>query len=76
MEYFPDSNFDSLIYLSTHQLWVDPRDKVYGLLGLASPKITAAVRPQYSSPVGTVYRDIFLLLLGQLQHLDLLRYAK
>jgi hypothetical protein len=76
MEYFPESNFDSLIYLSTHQLCVDPRDKVYGLLGLASPKIAATVRPQYSSPVGTVYRDIFLLLLDQIQRLDSLRYAK
>ncbi|KAK5652292.1 hypothetical protein OQA88_10640 [Cercophora sp. LCS_1] len=38
----------------------DPRDKIYGILGIAPKRITRAIRPDYTLSVGDVYRTTFL----------------
>ncbi|KAK0657837.1 heterokaryon incompatibility protein-domain-containing protein [Cercophora newfieldiana] len=51
----------------------DPRDKIYGVLGLVPPKFGARVQPEYLNSVGDVYRDIVLLHAehtGRLEHLE------
>lgn len=46
-----------------HQrLCSDPRDKIYGHLGLASPKLLNDINVEYSLPVVSVYRDLFIVL--------------
>ncbi|KAK4214226.1 heterokaryon incompatibility protein-domain-containing protein [Rhypophila decipiens] len=37
------------------------RDYIYALLGLVPPKISDRIQPNYSTPVGQVYRDVALL---------------
>ncbi|CAM1511935.1 Fc.00g094480.m01.CDS01 [Cosmosporella sp. VM-42] len=64
-------NFASLLLRITHLECSNPRDKVYGLLGLASPSFLARVRPQYSLPVSSIYRDLFLSLTDQTKRLHL-----
>jgi len=52
---------------------VDPRDKVYGALGLVPPGIAARIQPDYLRPVGDAYRDIVLSHMeytGRLEHLE------
>lgn len=53
----------------------DPRDKVYGLLGLAPPRFAANIRPNYSSSVSEVYKQALLVYLEQTRRLDLLEYC-
>ncbi|KAL7627071.1 hypothetical protein AAE478_003847 [Parahypoxylon ruwenzoriense] len=63
-------NFRVLLLTFSDRLCSDPRDKVYGLLGLASQEVLSQVRPQYSLPFEEIYRDTFLCLLDQTQRLD------
>lgn len=53
----------------------EPKDKVYGLLGIAPPILASRIRPQYSLSVAAVYKDIFLVYLNQVQRLDLLQHC-
>ncbi|KAJ4226179.1 hypothetical protein NW759_004765 [Fusarium solani] len=62
-------NFAILLLRVTHLDCSNPRDKVYGLLGLASPSLLARVQAQYAEPVESVYRDLFLAMTDQMQRL-------
>ncbi|RDW56869.1 heterokaryon incompatibility protein [Coleophoma crateriformis] len=48
----------------------DPRDKIYGLLGLVSEKL--AIKIDYSRPIKEVYMDCMKRLIEHSQNLDLL----
>lgn len=55
---------------------VDPRDKIYGVLGMVPDLDKAFVEgtlPSYEIPVQTVYRDACLQILECSEHLDFLR---
>ena len=54
---------------------MDPRDKVYGLLGLAPFWFRERIKPRYDLSVGEVYKEAFLAYLQHTQRLDLLRYT-
>lgn len=62
-------NFAILLLRVTHLDCSNPRDKVYGLLGLASTGLLARVKPQYAQPVESVYRDLFLAMTDQMKRL-------
>ena len=53
----------------------DPRDKVYGLLGLTGPLFNASVKVNYSLPVEQVYKDIFLAHTSITKRLELLKHC-
>ncbi|RMJ11523.1 hypothetical protein CDV36_008807 [Fusarium kuroshium] len=50
----------------------DPRDKVYGLLGLLPPEFRQKITPDYDAPVAKVYTDTALVLIEHTKRLDLL----
>jgi hypothetical protein len=50
----------------------DPRDKVYGILGLASSEFTARITPDYELPLLKLYRNVFFEYLAITGRLDLL----
>ncbi|KAK4450969.1 HET-domain-containing protein [Podospora aff. communis PSN243] len=54
------------------RLCTDARDKIYGLLGLVSPAITANIRLDYSMPVEQVYIDAVLSHLRVTHRLEML----
>lgn len=56
------------------QACTDPRDRVYGVLGLTSSG-TAMIEPNYAKPVGTVFKDAFLSHLKSEDRLEQLRYC-
>lgn len=53
----------------------EPRDKVYGLLGLMGPGFVARVRADYALSVERVYRDAFLAHAEVTQRLELLKHC-
>jgi hypothetical protein len=50
----------------------DPKDRIYGLLGLSSPSFASRTTSQYSLSVAEVYKNAFLLHLEQSQRLEML----
>ncbi|KAJ8118701.1 hypothetical protein OPT61_g373 [Boeremia exigua] len=66
--YFPDhmlylsqeldlTRMDQIVRALRHKLCKDPRDKIYGLLGLLSSTPIAKILPEYSWPI----RDVYLM---------------
>ncbi|EXM16651.1 hypothetical protein V3481_018391 [Fusarium oxysporum f. sp. vasinfectum] len=66
---FDGLNFATLLQMVTHLECFDPRDKVYGLLGLAASSLLPHIHPEYALPVAEVYRNLFLGLQDQLKRL-------
>jgi Heterokaryon incompatibility protein (HET) len=66
------ADFHELLSTTAAQLCSNPRDKVYGLLGLTSPSVLASITPQYSKSVAFVYQDAFFAMVKETQRLDVL----
>ncbi|KAK0634161.1 heterokaryon incompatibility protein-domain-containing protein [Immersiella caudata] len=68
---------DNLFYivLSGAYISVDPRDKVYGFLGLASPRVQAQVLADYSKQTKDIYTEWFTSVLVDWASLDPLYFA-
>lgn len=49
----------------------DPRDKIYGLLGLTNGEESSLIVSDYASPVSTVYEQVTLKLLQHHRNLDM-----
>ena len=65
----------SLISVTHLRECSDPRDKVYGILGISPPAFSMNIRPQYSLSVSAVYQEAFLIYLDRMQRLDLLEHC-
>ncbi|KAF2107227.1 hypothetical protein BDV96DRAFT_308187 [Lophiotrema nucula] len=50
----------------------DPRDRVYGLLGIANEDFRGQIKPDYSSSVAKVYREAVVAEVGTSYRLDIL----
>ena len=50
----------------------DPRDKVYGLLGIAADIEAHEIDPDYTLPVGDIYRNLAVLYIRKQNNLDVL----
>lgn len=61
-----------LLYASLHAC-SDPKDKVYGILGIVDPAFSQRIRPQYSMSKADVYKNTALAYLDEYGRLDLLR---
>ena len=66
------SDFFKLMTMSRSRECADPRDKLYGVLSLASPLIAQGIKPQYNQDVAEVYKDAAVLYFGICSRLDLL----
>jgi hypothetical protein len=51
----------------------EPHDKVYAILGLIPPVLASKIHPDYSSPVSTVFKDVFLAYLDVVRRFDLIQ---
>lgn len=61
-----------LLFLVRHRLCSDPRDRIYGILGMAGYGFASRIVPRYSQPIHQVYKDAFLAYLDLTSRLDLL----
>ena len=64
-----------MLDLSRSKGCAEPRDKVYGLLGLTAPLFSASVKTDYSLPLEQVYKETFLAHAGITQRLELLKHC-
>lgn len=64
-----------LLDLSRSKGCAEPRDKVYGLLGLTAPLFNASVKADYSLSVEKVYKDTFLAHASITKRLELLKHC-
>lgn len=53
----------------------DPRDKIYGMMGLGGPKIQNLFRPDYTLPVEKVYEIFVTSLLRETKNLHVLSHV-
>jgi hypothetical protein len=65
----------TLLDLSRSKGCADPRDKIYGLLGLTAPTFSRSLNTDYSRTVANVYKDAFLAHLGVTRRLELLKHC-
>nr|OQO20961.1 hypothetical protein B0A51_10238 [Rachicladosporium sp. CCFEE 5018] len=49
--------FTSSLFALAGQAYTDPRDRIYGALGLAPPSVRSLITPDYEASVAEVYRD-------------------
>jgi hypothetical protein len=54
------SNAGTLFGIASTSKCSNPRDRIYGLLGLLHPNLSKSIRPQYALPVADVYIQAFL----------------
>ena len=66
------ASISSLLFIAQSGLCMNPRDKVYGILGLAPERVVSRIRPQYSLAPEVVYRDTFLALMREFDSLNLI----
>ncbi|CZR69106.1 uncharacterized protein PAC_19007 [Phialocephala subalpina] len=65
--------FDRLLNVANSTNSRDPRDKVYGLIGLMDPIIAAQLVPNYESPPSKVYASVAKIFVLTYANLDPLR---
>ena len=65
-----------LLQVSRTVFATNPRDKVYGLLGLMDERIAALVKPDYSDTVENIYRSFTLATIEATKSLDVLRHCE
>jgi hypothetical protein len=68
-------NFLILLSRAHQRLCKDQRDKVYGILSLASPELLKHIAADYGQPVGSVYRDVFVAVVKHTKRLEILSYT-
>jgi len=67
-----NTGLDRLLLRTLHQECSEPRDRVYGLLGLMPASFSSLIAPDYSLSVTQVYKNAFLIYLQQKNDLHLL----
>ena len=69
------TNLYSILSLSRAAFSIDPRDKVYGLLGLMEDSLASLIEPDYTAPVLNVYRSFTLATIAATGSLDIVRHT-
>ncbi|KAK6606664.1 hypothetical protein H4I95_04313 [Botrytis cinerea] len=74
----PDSmrKLPELLRWAKHRNCSDPRDKIYGILGLVSPSIADGIVCNYSIPVAEVYKSAVLSHVTVTKRLHLLQHCQ
>jgi hypothetical protein len=69
------TNTYRLLNLSRLVFSTDPRDKVYGLLGLMDESLASLIEPDYTDTVLNVYRSFTLTIIEATGSLDVIRHT-
>ncbi|KAF2840182.1 hypothetical protein M501DRAFT_1023505 [Patellaria atrata CBS 101060] len=65
--------FNRVVRLPDKRRCTDPRDYVYGILGLTPKRLAAKIRPDYSLSVPQVYTETTLVYMNHVQRLELIQ---
>ncbi|KAK4220815.1 heterokaryon incompatibility protein-domain-containing protein [Podospora fimiseda] len=66
----------NLLLLTAGRQCLNPRDKVYGILGLAAQRTADAIHPDYDLPLKDAYKSVVLADAQDRQRLDLLDHCE
>jgi hypothetical protein len=66
------TTFQTFIRGASNRKATDPRDKIYGILGILPAQFASRIKPDYSLSVGDVYRSFALAYFEHFQRLDIL----
>ncbi|CAK1356397.1 unnamed protein product [Cercospora beticola] len=66
------STLRDIVTIARQHSCFDPRDKIYGMLGLLGPRLREGIRPSYHRSFEDIYQEIFLLHCKETKRLDLL----
>ena len=69
------TNLYRILHLSCTVFSIDPRDKIYGLLGLVEDSLASLIEPDYTAPVLNVYRLFTLATIEATRSLDIIRHT-
>ncbi|TGO44710.1 hypothetical protein BCON_0472g00060 [Botryotinia convoluta] len=72
----PMRELPELLRWAKHRNCSDPRDKIYGVLGLVSPSIANGITCNYSIPVAEVYKSAVLSHVTVMKRLHLLQHSQ
>nr|POE61748.1 heterokaryon incompatibility protein 6, or allele [Quercus suber] len=67
-----DGPFMTTLLRLNQKACLDPRDRVYGALGLAPQSLASRIIPDYTRPVADVYKDFCLALCGESGRMEFL----
>lgn len=70
-----DHSMSNILDTSRSKGCADPRDKIYGLLGITPPSFSSAINVDYERSVEEVYKEAFLTHLGATKRLELLKHC-
>ncbi len=74
-EYRVWNGISGLLHSASQAGCVDPRDRIYGLLGMCERQLAAQIQPDYTLSHPQVYKDFFTHFVEQYQSLLLLQYC-
>lgn len=66
---------EHLLLWTRNQQCSDPRDKVYGILGLLDPRIVAKIEVDYSTPAWKTYAQLVLAEMEAYQKLNMINHC-
>ena len=69
------TNLHRLLNLTRTVFSTDPRDKVYGLLGLMEDDLVRLIKPDYADSVSNVYHAFTIAIIKATGTLDVIRHA-
>ncbi|KAI0386421.1 HET-domain-containing protein [Hypomontagnella monticulosa] len=67
--YIDNETFDAILHRFQGRLCIDDRDRIYGLMSLASSEVTRGITPNYEQSPVEVYKHTFLACTQQAQRL-------
>ncbi|KGO66067.1 Heterokaryon incompatibility [Penicillium italicum] len=71
----PLASSEHLLLWTRNQRCTDPRDKIYGMLGLLDPRIVAKIELDYSIPVWKTYLQLVLAEMEVYQKLNMINHC-
>ena len=71
----PLASCEHLFLWTRNQQCLDPRDKVYGILGLLDPRIVAKIEVNYSTPAWKTYAQLVLAEMEVYQKLNMINHC-
>lgn len=75
LDYDFGQSLSNILDISRSKGCSDPRDKIYGLLGITAKRFSSSILVDYLQPVRNVYKSAFLAHLHSTNRLELLKHC-
>jgi hypothetical protein len=69
------ASMTKLVHATSQACCTDPRDRIYGLLGMCAQEVAVRIKPDYTLSYAQVYMDFFRHVVEQYRSLNLLQHC-